>query len=140
VLNEYAGVQQGVVDGLGISEVPSFICEAPLNDGRLVEVLPEWRFATITMAATCPGNRYLSPLVRAFKDFAQSTSNTGRLRSVSARDVARRGYMPEAPRRQRQQMAASLQSAFDCGAIPSAVVCEASGASHRTTREAVARV
>jgi DNA-binding transcriptional LysR family regulator len=69
VLNDYAGVQQGVVDGLGISEVPSFICDAALNDGRLVEVLPEWRFATITMAATYPSNRYLSPLVRAFKDF-----------------------------------------------------------------------
>src|SRR2546426_6453860 len=69
VLNDYAGVQQGVVDGLGLSEVPSFICEAALNDGRLVEVLPEWRFATIAMAATYPSNRYLSPLVRAFKDF-----------------------------------------------------------------------
>ena len=68
-LNDYAGVQQSVVDGLGISEVPSFICDAALNDGRLVEVLPEWRFATITMAATYPSNRYLSPLVRAFKDF-----------------------------------------------------------------------
>jgi DNA-binding transcriptional LysR family regulator len=69
VLNDYAGVQQGVIDGLGISEVPSFICEAALCDGRLVEVLPEWRFAIITMAATYPSNRYLSPLVRAFKEF-----------------------------------------------------------------------
>ena len=31
--------------------------------------LPEWRFATVTMAAAYPSNRYLSPLVRAFKDF-----------------------------------------------------------------------
>jgi DNA-binding transcriptional LysR family regulator len=69
VLNDYAGVQRGVVDGLGISEVPSFICEAALRDGRLVEVLPEWQFGTIAMAATYPSNRYLSPLVRAFKDF-----------------------------------------------------------------------
>jgi DNA-binding transcriptional LysR family regulator len=35
----------------------------------LVEVLPEWQFATTTMATTYPSNRYLSPLVRAFKDF-----------------------------------------------------------------------
>jgi DNA-binding transcriptional LysR family regulator len=69
VLNDYAGVQQGVVDGKGISEMPSFICEAALNDGRLVEVLREWRFATVAMAAAYPSNRYLSPLVRAFKDF-----------------------------------------------------------------------
>lgn len=69
VLNEYAGVLQGVVDGLGISEVPGFICESALQAGRLVEVLPKWRFATIKMAAAYPSNRYLSPLVRAFKDF-----------------------------------------------------------------------
>jgi DNA-binding transcriptional LysR family regulator len=69
VLNDYAGVQQGILAGLGISEVPSFICEAPLLDGRLVEVLPEWRFPSITMATTYPSNRYVSPLVRAFKDF-----------------------------------------------------------------------
>jgi DNA-binding transcriptional LysR family regulator len=69
VLNDYAGVQQAVIDGLGISELPSFICEAALSDGRLIEVLPEWRFATVAMAAIYPSNRYLSPLVRAFKDF-----------------------------------------------------------------------
>lgn len=69
VLNDYAGVQQGLIDGLGISEVPSFICEPALQARRLVEVLPEWRFATIKVAATYPSNRYLSPLVRSFKDF-----------------------------------------------------------------------
>jgi len=69
VLNDYAGVQQGVVEGLGISEVPSFICKAALEDGRLVEVLPEWRFAAVTVATAYPSNRYLSPLVRTFRDF-----------------------------------------------------------------------
>ena len=69
VLNDYAGVQQGVIDGLGISEIPSVICESALHDRRLVEVLPEWRFAAIRVAATYPSNRYLSPLVRSFKDF-----------------------------------------------------------------------
>src|SRR5207244_1322966 len=33
VLNDYAGVQQAVLDGLGMSEVPSFICEAALREG-----------------------------------------------------------------------------------------------------------
>lgn len=69
VLNEYAGVLQGVVDGLGISEVPGFICEPALQVGRLVEVLPEWHFAATKLAAIYPSNRHLSPLVRAFKDF-----------------------------------------------------------------------
>ena len=69
VLNDYAGVQQGVIDGLGISEIPGVICESALHDRRLVEVLPGWRFAAIRVAATYPSNRYLSPLVRSFKDF-----------------------------------------------------------------------
>jgi DNA-binding transcriptional LysR family regulator len=69
VLNDYAGVYQGVIDGVGISEMPSFICETGLRDGRLVEVLPEWRFAVINVTAIYPSNRHLSPLVRAFKDF-----------------------------------------------------------------------
>jgi DNA-binding transcriptional LysR family regulator len=69
VINDYAAVRQGVMDGLGISEVPSVICEAALRERRLIEVLPAWRFAAIKVAATYPSNRYLSPLVRAFKDF-----------------------------------------------------------------------
>src|SRR6266478_6082015 len=34
-----------------------------------VQINPEWRFAAIRVAATYPSNRYLSPLVRSFKDF-----------------------------------------------------------------------
>lgn len=69
VLNDYAGVLQGLVDGLGISELPGFICKAALQQGRLVEVLPEWRFASVKVAAAFPSFRNLSPVVRAFKDF-----------------------------------------------------------------------
>ena len=69
VLNDYAGVLQGLVGGLGISELPGFLCKAALQQGRLVEVLPKWQFASVKMAAAFPSNRNLSPLVRAFKDF-----------------------------------------------------------------------
>jgi DNA-binding transcriptional LysR family regulator len=69
VLNDYAGVLQGLVGGLGISELPSFLCKAALQQGRLVEVLPEWQFASVKVAAAFPSNRNLSPVVRAFKDF-----------------------------------------------------------------------
>ncbi len=69
VLNDYAGVLQGLLDGRGISELPGFLCKAALQQGRLVEVLPKWQFASVKMAAAFPSNRNLSPLVRAFKDF-----------------------------------------------------------------------
>jgi DNA-binding transcriptional LysR family regulator len=69
VLNDYAGVLQALVSGLGISELPGFLCKAAVQEGRLVEVLAEWQFASVKLAAAFPSNRNLSPLVRAFKDF-----------------------------------------------------------------------
>lgn len=69
LLNDYAGVLQGLLDGLGISELPGFLGKAALQQGLLVAVLPEWKFASVKMAAAFPSSRNLSPLVRAFKDF-----------------------------------------------------------------------
>jgi DNA-binding transcriptional LysR family regulator len=54
---------------MGISELPGFLCKAALQQGRLVEVLPEWQFASVKVSAAFPSRRNLSPLVRAFKDF-----------------------------------------------------------------------
>lgn len=69
VVNDYAGVLRGVVDGQGVSEIPYFICETALRDGLLCEVMPQWRLPALKVAVTYPSNRYLSPLVRAFKEF-----------------------------------------------------------------------
>ncbi len=68
-INDYAGVQSAVINGLGISEIPSIICGPELQDGRLVEVMPEWKFSPVTLSAVYPSNRNLSRLVRLFKDF-----------------------------------------------------------------------
>ena len=68
-INDYAGVQSAVINGLGISEIPQILCGPGLQDGRLVEVMPEWHFAPVTLAVIYPSNRNLSRLVRLFKDF-----------------------------------------------------------------------
>ena len=68
-INDYAGVQSAVINGLGISELPSIICGPGLQDGRLVEVMPQWQFSPVTLSAVYPSNRNLSRLVRLFKDF-----------------------------------------------------------------------
>jgi len=68
-INDYAGVQSAVINGLGISELPSIICGPALQDGRLVEIMPEWQFSPVTLSAVYPSNRNLSRLVRLFKDF-----------------------------------------------------------------------
>jgi DNA-binding transcriptional LysR family regulator len=69
VFNEYGGVLAGVADGMGVTELPSFICAPMLRDGRLRAVLPAWRFDVHQLMATYPSNRHLAPLVRAFRDF-----------------------------------------------------------------------
>ncbi len=68
-INDYAGVQSAVINGLGISEIPSILCGPGLQDGRLVEVMPEWQFSPVTLSAVYPSNRNLPRLVRLFKDF-----------------------------------------------------------------------
>jgi DNA-binding transcriptional LysR family regulator len=76
-INDYAGVQQAVIDGLGISEVPSIVCSPAIMAGKLVEVLPEWRFPPTSVAVIYPSNKHLSLLVRTFRDFC--VANFGRL-------------------------------------------------------------
>ena len=68
-INDYAGIQRAVIDGLGISEIPSIICGMELRVGRLVEVMPDWQFAPTTITAIYPSNRNLSRVVRLFRDF-----------------------------------------------------------------------
>ena len=68
-INDYAGVQSAVINGLGISEIPSILCRPGLQNGRLVEVMPEWQFSPVSLSAVYPSNRNLSRLVRLFKDF-----------------------------------------------------------------------
>ena len=68
-INDYAGVQSAVINGLGISEIPQILCGPGLQDGRLVEVMPKWQFAPVTLSVITPSNRNLSRLVRLFKDF-----------------------------------------------------------------------
>ena len=68
-INDYTGVQSAVINGLGISEIPSIICGERLQDGSLVEVMPDSQFAPVTLSAIYPSNRNLSRLVRLFKDY-----------------------------------------------------------------------
>ncbi len=69
-MNDFTGVQSAAVNGLGISEIPSIVCGQKLQDGSLVEVIPDWQFSPVTLSAVYPSNRNLSRLVRLFKDFS----------------------------------------------------------------------
>ena len=68
-INDYHGVQRSVLDGSGIGELPSIVCGNALEEGRLVEVMPEWRFEPVTFSAVYSARLNLSRVVRLFKDF-----------------------------------------------------------------------
>ena len=59
--------------GLGFVAIP--LCEAQplLRDGKLVELLPEWKLASMPMSLVYPYSRRLSARVRAFTEWATAT-------------------------------------------------------------------
>lgn len=59
--------------GLGFVAVPLCEAQALLADGRLVQLLPQWRLASMPMSLVYPYSRRLSARVRAFTQWATVT-------------------------------------------------------------------
>lgn len=59
--------------GLGFVAVPMCEAQALLADGRLVQLLPQWRLASMPMSLVYPYSRRLSARVRAFTEWATLT-------------------------------------------------------------------
>lgn len=67
-LNNSLMLREMLVAGLGIGWLPSFLADAALADGRLVQVLPGHE-DTRQVYAVYPTSRHLLPKVRAFVDY-----------------------------------------------------------------------
>ncbi|MBN3816660.1 LysR family transcriptional regulator [Paraburkholderia sp. Se-20369] len=59
--------------GLGMIQAPRYGLDAPLADGSLVEVLPEWNAAPLPVSVVFPHGRHLAPRVRIFVDWLADT-------------------------------------------------------------------
>lgn len=70
VTNDYAHLLHMAVSGQAITEVPPFMARGPLDDGRLVEILPDYPMPLQPIRALVVDTRAVSPLVRQFLDFA----------------------------------------------------------------------
>ncbi|AOJ66110.1 transcriptional regulator [Burkholderia ubonensis] len=57
------------VAGLGLIQAPRDGLDAPLAEGTLVEVLPEWNAAPLPVSVVFPHGRHLAPRVRIFVDW-----------------------------------------------------------------------
>jgi len=75
-MNDYAGLAAALLAGTGIGDLPPLVQPELLRDGRLVEIMPDWRFATFYLWLVHTGNRYLTRPVRLFKEFAAQRAPT----------------------------------------------------------------
>jgi len=68
-MNDYSGVAAALLTG-GIGDLPPIVRTDLLRDGRLVEVMPGWRFPMQDLSLVHLSNRQVSRPVRLFKAFA----------------------------------------------------------------------
>jgi DNA-binding transcriptional LysR family regulator len=69
-MNDFAGLAHALLAGSGIGDLPPLVQPELLREGRLVEVMPKWRFRILNLSVVHLGNRYLPRPVQLFKEFA----------------------------------------------------------------------
>jgi len=77
--------------GIGVGQFPAMVVEADLDNGTLVDVLPQWRPRAGIVHAVFSSRRGLLPSVRALLDFlaAEFAALTEANSSVSSRKQIR---------------------------------------------------
>ena len=73
-MNDYVGLAHALVASAGIGELPPIVQPELVRNGRLVEVMPKWRFEAFNLSVVHLGNRYIPRPVRVFKEFAAQTA------------------------------------------------------------------
>jgi DNA-binding transcriptional LysR family regulator len=71
-MNDFAGLTPALLAGGGIGDLPPVVQPELIRDGRLVEVMPKWRFRTLDLSLVQLGNRHMPKAVRLFKVFCCS--------------------------------------------------------------------
>lgn len=69
-MNDFAGLAPALLAGGGIGELPPVVEPDLLRKGRLVEVMPDWRFRSFDLSLVHLSNRHISKPCRLFKDVA----------------------------------------------------------------------
>jgi len=69
-MNDYTGLAPALAAGAGIGDLPPVVQPGLIREGRLVEVIPDWRFRTHELSLVQVGNRHITKPCRLFKDLA----------------------------------------------------------------------
>lgn len=73
IVNDMSLARSLALEGAGLALLPSFVCEAEVKSGKLVQVLTEWKTETGPMHFVYPAQRYVSPSIKAFIEMATTT-------------------------------------------------------------------
>ena len=75
VADDLLTLKFAVLQGIGMSVLPDYMCHDELSDGRLVQVLPGWTPPHGVFHAVYPSRRGMVPAVRRFLDFLGDYTN-----------------------------------------------------------------
>lgn len=75
VVDDYAVLKQMVVEGLGAAVIPNYMCQQELENGELVQILPDWGMPAADVYVLYPKLRLNIPKVKVFMDFIQEVFN-----------------------------------------------------------------
>lgn len=67
--NSSIAIREALLAGVGATVIPDFVIAADLAEGRLVELLPDWKAAGHDLHAVYPSGRHLPSRARVFLDF-----------------------------------------------------------------------
>jgi DNA-binding transcriptional LysR family regulator len=60
---------QAVMGGVGVAQLPQFICRGPIAEGRLIPLLPAWSLPAANVHAVYPSRHGHTPALRSFIEF-----------------------------------------------------------------------
>ncbi len=69
IADDLLTIKMAVLQGVGIGWVPDYMCQAEIDAGALVRILPQWSPPLGIVHAVFPSRRGLVPAVRQFLDF-----------------------------------------------------------------------
>jgi len=75
-MNDFSGLTPALLAGRGIGDLPPLVQPELMRNGRLVEVMPEWRFPTQDLSLVHLTNRNVPRPIRLFTEFAGRMART----------------------------------------------------------------
>ncbi len=67
--DDFSMLKRMAIQGLGITELPDYMAEECIENGKLINILPDWTFKPVNLYALYPSHRGATPKVRALLDY-----------------------------------------------------------------------